>query len=180
MARKTASDAHVSAQSKIPFALTKSRRSIASDQALSSKAAKLESNGKIIDQPRLRQRRDKQIAQESEPPATPSQQNIEEVINGADSVKLLQKLSQDRIESPRFHQEDLSTADKILRLFDVSSTYGPAQGLTRLQRWNRAHKLGKQPPYQVKVILEATQQSPEYAERYEKSLFGSLGDSEAH
>lgn len=174
MPRKSSSDAHNAAQSKISFALTKSRRSIASDKAVSSKAAKIERSGNIIDQPRLRERRNKQIAQDNKLPATLSQQKIEEVINGDDSVKLWQEFTHDRIICPRFHQEDLSTADKILRLFDVSSTYGPAQGLTRLQRWNRAHRLGKQPPHQVKVILETAQQLPEYAQRYEMSLLGNL------
>ncbi|KAI1427969.1 DNA polymerase delta, subunit 4-domain-containing protein [Xylaria sp. FL1777] len=53
----------------------------------------------------------------------------------------------------RLHQEDLSRAEKILRYWDVSSQYGPCVGITRLKRWQRAEKLGLNPPPEVLAVL---------------------------
>ncbi|KAI0428125.1 DNA polymerase delta, subunit 4-domain-containing protein [Xylaria sp. FL1042] len=53
----------------------------------------------------------------------------------------------------RLHQEDLSLAEKILRYWDVSSQYGPCVGVTRLKRWQRADKLGLNPPVEVLAVL---------------------------
>ncbi|KAI1740616.1 DNA polymerase delta, subunit 4-domain-containing protein [Xylaria scruposa] len=53
----------------------------------------------------------------------------------------------------RLHQEDLSLAEKILRYWDVSSQYGPCVGVTRLKRWQRANRLGLNPPVEVLAVL---------------------------
>ncbi|KAH8160473.1 hypothetical protein CIB48_g7771 [Xylaria polymorpha] len=53
----------------------------------------------------------------------------------------------------RLHQEDLSLAEKILRYWDVSSQYGPCVGVTRLKRWQRADRLGLNPPVEVLAVL---------------------------
>lgn len=55
--------------------------------------------------------------------------------------------------APRVHQEGLSTHEKILRYFDVSSQYGPCIGITRTKRWQRAEKLGLNPPIEVLAVL---------------------------
>lgn len=44
--------------------------------------------------------------------------------------------------------------DAALRAFDLSSDFGPCAGYTRLQRWNRAERLGLNPPQAVKQLLE--------------------------
>ncbi|KAL1840536.1 hypothetical protein VTJ49DRAFT_357 [Mycothermus thermophilus] len=49
--------------------------------------------------------------------------------------------------------EGLSTAEKVLRYFDVSSQYGPCVGITRLKRWQRAQRLGLNPPIEVLAVL---------------------------
>ncbi|KAK3490217.1 DNA polymerase delta, subunit 4-domain-containing protein [Neurospora hispaniola] len=51
------------------------------------------------------------------------------------------------------HTQDLTTGEKVLRYFDVSSHYGPCIGITRLKRWQRAEKLGLNPPLEVLAIL---------------------------
>ncbi|KAG8984384.1 hypothetical protein FRB90_005357 [Tulasnella sp. 427] len=47
-----------------------------------------------------------------------------------------------------------SKATTVLRSFDLSYEYGPCVGMTRLERWNRASKLGLDPPEIVRLILE--------------------------
>ncbi|KAG8900285.1 hypothetical protein FRB99_006140 [Tulasnella sp. 403] len=45
-------------------------------------------------------------------------------------------------------------AKTILRVFDLSYDYGPCVGMTRMERWQRASKLGLDPPEIVRLILE--------------------------
>jgi DNA polymerase delta subunit 4 len=55
-------------------------------------------------------------------------------------------------EAPR--EADSDEADEAaLRQFDLASAFGPVSGVTRLQRWERAHNLGLAPPEGVKSIL---------------------------
>ena len=43
--------------------------------------------------------------------------------------------------------------DEQLRLFDLETKFGPCMGLSRLQRWNRAERWGRNPPFTVKELL---------------------------
>jgi DNA polymerase delta subunit 4 len=43
----------------------------------------------------------------------------------------------------------------ILRDFDLSSKYGPCVGITRLERFERAKKMGLNPPDEVGMILQS-------------------------
>ncbi|KAI1432144.1 DNA polymerase delta, subunit 4-domain-containing protein [Xylaria sp. CBS 124048] len=51
------------------------------------------------------------------------------------------------------HQEGLSMAEKILRYWDVNSQYGPCVGISRVKRWQRADRLGLNPPIEVLAVL---------------------------
>ncbi|KAK3297819.1 DNA polymerase delta, subunit 4-domain-containing protein [Chaetomium fimeti] len=51
------------------------------------------------------------------------------------------------------HTQDLTTGEKVLRYFDVSSQYGPCVGIARLKRWQRAQRLGLNPPVEVLAVL---------------------------
>ncbi|RPB19565.1 hypothetical protein L211DRAFT_620598 [Terfezia boudieri ATCC MYA-4762] len=48
--------------------------------------------------------------------------------------------------TPPVHQSGLSPTEKILRYFDLSSQYGPSIGITRINRWKRAYRMGMNPP----------------------------------
>jgi DNA polymerase delta subunit 4 len=52
------------------------------------------------------------------------------------------------------HPENQSTVLTILRNFDLSPRYGPCVGMTRLERYRRAEKMGLKPPIEVLQILE--------------------------
>lgn len=52
------------------------------------------------------------------------------------------------------HPESQSTIHTIMRDFDLSPRYGPCVGITRLDRYRRAEKMGLKPPIEVIQILE--------------------------
>ncbi|KAH0605520.1 uncharacterized protein H6S33_004742 [Morchella sextelata] len=56
--------------------------------------------------------------------------------------------------SQPLHQEDMSLQDKVLRHWDMSSQYGPCMGVSRLERWKRAERMGLRPPALVRVVCE--------------------------
>ncbi|GAB0138725.1 hypothetical protein EsDP_00006950 [Epichloe bromicola] len=63
-------------------------------------------------------------------------------------------------KAPRVHQEGLSVNDKVLRYFDVSSQYGPCIGIDRTRRWERAERLGLNPPIEVLAVLLKEHKKP--------------------
>lgn len=50
-------------------------------------------------------------------------------------------------------QPDPNPELETLKQFDLSLEFGPCAGITRLERWERAHKHGLNPPEEVKNIL---------------------------
>ena len=52
------------------------------------------------------------------------------------------------------HPEGQNTIHTILRNFDLTPKYGPCVGITRLDRYRRAEKMGLKPPVEVLQILE--------------------------
>ncbi|KAI0652895.1 DNA polymerase delta, subunit 4-domain-containing protein [Cubamyces menziesii] len=69
------------------------------------------------------------------------------------------------------HAQGQSMVDHILRVFDLSYEYGPCVGVSRLDRWERAHALGLNPPLEVREILLTKEGTSE--ERYAESVFHS-------
>ncbi|KAL1597962.1 hypothetical protein SLS60_008450 [Paraconiothyrium brasiliense] len=61
--------------------------------------------------------------------------------------------------APRYHQDDLSLEEKILRKFDMTGEFGPCVGIARLKRWKRAQRLGLEPPVEVLAVLLKEQDS---------------------
>lgn len=51
------------------------------------------------------------------------------------------------------NEAEFSRDEQILRAFDLTSKYGPCTGMTRMERWERAVKLGLEPPMEVPLIL---------------------------
>jgi DNA polymerase delta subunit 4 len=48
---------------------------------------------------------------------------------------------------------DPEEVELVLRQFDFNTTFGPAMGISRLERWERASKLNLNPPQEVKVLI---------------------------
>ncbi|BEI79583.1 hypothetical protein CcaverHIS002_0101120 [Cutaneotrichosporon cavernicola] len=74
---------------------------------------------------------------------------------------------------PPIHGEKDNKVQNILRVFDMTSKYGPHVGITRLERWERAKKWGLQPPEGIKQIL-LTQQGEDDAVYRESVIYGWL------
>ncbi|KAJ7547170.1 hypothetical protein O6H91_08G073200 [Diphasiastrum complanatum] len=50
--------------------------------------------------------------------------------------------------------DEYDDVEEVLKQFDLNMSYGPCLGISRLERWNRAHFLGKNPPFDIKGLLE--------------------------
>ncbi|WVQ62952.1 uncharacterized protein L199_001101 [Kwoniella botswanensis] len=59
----------------------------------------------------------------------------------------------------------------VLRVFDLTSSYGPCVGITRLQRWERAKKWGLNPPEEIRDIL-TTKEGEDDVRYRENVLYG--------
>ncbi|OWM82245.1 hypothetical protein CDL15_Pgr001819 [Punica granatum] len=44
--------------------------------------------------------------------------------------------------------------EEVLRQFDMNMAYGPCLGMSRLARWERAQKLGLNPPKEIESFLK--------------------------
>lgn len=53
----------------------------------------------------------------------------------------------------------LGQAQRLLRQFDLTAKFGPCTNITRRQRWERANKLGLDPPESVLHALEQLETS---------------------
>jgi len=58
---------------------------------------------------------------------------------------------------------DLDDNEVTLRRFDMNMEYGPSSGLSRLDRWQRAEKLGKSPPKEILHLLQGNDVSKDGA-----------------
>ena len=77
------------------------------------------------------------------------------------------------------HQDALSLSEKILRHFDVSSQYGPCTGITRINRWKRAYRLGLNPPMEVLKVLVDVEQRGGKVEPGKQTVGGDEAIAEA-
>ncbi|GAA5867106.1 hypothetical protein JCM1840_001485 [Sporobolomyces johnsonii] len=66
---------------------------------------------------------------------------------------------------PPIHRDGMDDIEIILREFDASEEYGPSSRLSRLERFERAEKLGLQPDPEIGEILrsQAGRNRTEYA-----------------
>ena len=69
---------------------------------------------------------------------------------GIESVRTNNHLIITIAPSIRSHDEWMD----ILKSFDMNVKFGPLEGITRLDRWNRANTLGLNPPTEIKEFLE--------------------------
>ncbi|KXN90666.1 DNA polymerase delta subunit 4 [Leucoagaricus sp. SymC.cos] len=65
---------------------------------------------------------------------------------------------------PLAHGNKEDQISQILRVFDLNYDYGPCIGVSRLERWERAHTLGLNPPLEIRDILTTRQGSEQYSQ----------------
>ncbi|XP_065853181.1 uncharacterized protein [Euphorbia lathyris] len=51
-------------------------------------------------------------------------------------------------------KDDYDKDEQVLRQFDMNMSYGPCIGMTRLGRWERANRLGMNPPREIGCLLK--------------------------
>ncbi|KAF5840055.1 DNA polymerase delta, subunit 4-domain-containing protein [Dunaliella salina] len=75
------------------------------------------------------------------------------------SKQQLQQHQQKHLASAPFAfaaKEDVENpVEQLLRQFDLNSAFGPCIGMTRLARWDRAHRFGKKPPAEIRDALKS-------------------------
>ncbi|XP_011015765.1 PREDICTED: DNA polymerase delta subunit 4 [Populus euphratica] len=51
-------------------------------------------------------------------------------------------------------KDDYDKHEDVLRQFDMNMAYGPCLGMSRLARWERAQRLGLNPPKEIEGLLK--------------------------
>ncbi|XP_071722346.1 uncharacterized protein [Rutidosis leptorrhynchoides] len=51
-------------------------------------------------------------------------------------------------------KDDYNGSEDQLRQFDMNMAYGPCLGMTRNERWERANRLGLNPPKEIESLLK--------------------------
>ncbi|XP_017408134.1 DNA polymerase delta subunit 4 isoform X2 [Vigna umbellata] len=50
---------------------------------------------------------------------------------------------------------ECNESEVVLRQFDLNMAYGPCLGIARLARWERAQRLGLNPPQEIESLLKS-------------------------
>ncbi|GMJ11324.1 polymerase delta 4 [Hibiscus trionum] len=58
-------------------------------------------------------------------------------------------------------KDDLEEEEQVLRQFDMNMAFGPCIGMTRLDRWERAQRLGLNPSQEIQSILKRGKVKPQ-------------------
>ncbi|XP_020234559.1 DNA polymerase delta subunit 4 [Cajanus cajan] len=58
-------------------------------------------------------------------------------------------------------EDEHKESEVMLRQFDMNMAYGPCIGITRLARWERAQRLGLNPPQEIETLLKGGKVQPE-------------------
>ncbi|KAJ3767457.1 DNA polymerase delta, subunit 4-domain-containing protein [Lentinula raphanica] len=97
--------------------------------------------------------------------SVPINQRPELIVNDARWRKIAAKAREVNGNLQLVHAEKENKIHDILRVFDLSYEYGPCYGVSRLDRWERAHAMGLSPPVEIRDILLTRQgvEDPRYA-----------------
>ncbi|CAG8443074.1 17866_t:CDS:2 [Acaulospora morrowiae] len=99
-------------------------------------------------------------------------ESLNESEGTGDEIAFTHEFDQQIITLEKGVSRDELTADAILQQFDLEYKYGPCLGVRRLDRWERAHKLGLSPPIKIRELLT------EYPSLNEKNFLEDfLGDT---
>ncbi|KAM0264702.1 hypothetical protein ACHAQJ_000527 [Trichoderma viride] len=105
----------------------------------------------VVEEPELEQEEEVETVTVQVPEKSEAELKAEKITDA--QIKSYWKAIEKQRKAPRVHQQDLDLGEKVLRYFDVSSQYGPCIGTTRLKRWQRAERLGLNPPIEVLAVL---------------------------
>ena len=100
---------------------------------------------------------DTSIPSKKEPIETPPRATETPVSAPTSSIRNLSSpiIIADDVASPASKLTKISAEEmEMLKQFDLNMDYGPVIGVTRLQRYERALKLGLNPPLQLRSLIE--------------------------
>ncbi|KAG4166837.1 hypothetical protein ERO13_A13G157700v2 [Gossypium hirsutum] len=67
----------------------------------------------------------------------------------------ISKSKSSKATKPAPWHDDIEEEEKALREFDMNMAYGPCIGITRLGRWERAQRLGLNPPKEIEKLVKS-------------------------
>ncbi|KAI1269539.1 hypothetical protein F5Y18DRAFT_102339 [Xylariaceae sp. FL1019] len=156
--RPAAKQATLSFNHRVTKSVPKSGKDLSSTPVKQSPLSKHVTSADVKDEPDTDE--DATTLQDLQPAAEPEAELEKteaelraEKISSKQVSSYWRKIESER-RTKRVHQEELTLAEKILRYWDVSSQYGPCVGITRMKRWQRADKLGLNPPLEVLAVLK--------------------------
>ncbi|ROT42348.1 hypothetical protein SODALDRAFT_354483 [Sodiomyces alkalinus F11] len=124
-----------------------------------------------VEQKETKEETEEEAVEEEQVPTKSEAELRAEKISDAQIAKYWKNVQAQSI-APQVHVEDVSLGEKILRHFDVSLHYGPCVGIQRQKRWERAEKLGLNPPIEVLAVL-LKQESPGKQQAHMDELLNS-------
>ncbi|CAK9311243.1 unnamed protein product [Citrullus colocynthis] len=102
-----------------------------------------------------KQRKNSGISKANSKASKPSSKKTKSPANsaslGSDAVQPAALLSHGSLDL----EDDYGASENMLRQFDMNMAYGPCLGMTRMARWDRACKLGLNPPKDIETLLRA-------------------------
>ncbi|KAK9359075.1 DNA polymerase delta, subunit 4-domain-containing protein [Lipomyces starkeyi] len=136
-------------------------------------AREIETEGEVESQ-ELSATTEEDVQRETDEQVGPLEPEVEEPLDYDDPRyrAYFDKTQKVNIAAP-IHQQGVSTVVRILKNFDLTAAYGPTVGMTRLQRWRRAEKLGLKPPEVVYKIL-ISKEGKSMDELREGYLYGQI------
>ncbi|KAK9356128.1 DNA polymerase delta, subunit 4-domain-containing protein [Lipomyces doorenjongii] len=145
---------------------------ITSDKVEES-AREIETEGEVESQ-ELPETLEENVQRETDEQVVPVEPEVVEPLDYDDPQyeAYFDKTQKVNIAAP-IHQQGVSTVVRILKNFDLTAAYGPTVGMTRLQRWRRADKLGLKPPEVVYKIL-ISKEGKSMDELREGYLYGQI------
>ncbi|GAV04849.1 hypothetical protein RvY_15062 [Ramazzottius varieornatus] len=90
--------------------------------------------------------------------ASPSTSSSELRVKKSDSASSVPKEARPAVDP---HKPDHL---KLLKRFDMDYTFGPCAGQSRIERWERAQRLGRNPPAEVMQLIQTHLHDDDYVQ----------------
>ncbi|KAG6605696.1 DNA polymerase delta subunit 4 [Cucurbita argyrosperma subsp. argyrosperma] len=97
-----------------------------------------------------KQRKNSGVSKVSKPSSRKTKSRANSATLDSDAVQPAALISHGSLDL----RDDYGESENILRQFDMNMAYGPCLGMTRMERWELARKLGLNPPKEIESLLK--------------------------